>query len=32
MTGYYELRPQVLAELWVREDVWEAYLRMLGRI
>ncbi len=32
MTGYYELRPQMLAELWVREDVWEAYLRMLGRI
>lgn len=32
MTGYYELRPQVLAQLWVREDVWEAYLRMLGRI
>jgi uncharacterized protein (TIGR03663 family) len=32
MTGYYEIRPQVLAQLWVREDVWEAYLRMLGRL
>ncbi len=32
MTGYYELRPQVLAQLWVREDVWEAHLRKLGRL
>lgn len=32
MTGYYEIRPQILAQLWVREDVWMAYLRMLGRI
>ncbi len=32
MTGYYELRPQVLAQLWVREDVWIAHLRALGRI
>ncbi len=32
MTGYYEIRPQVLAELWVRMDVWEAHLRHLGRL
>ena len=32
MTGYYEIRPQVLAQLWVREDVWMVYLQMLGRI
>ncbi|MHB8903324.1 MAG: flippase activity-associated protein Agl23 [Thermoguttaceae bacterium] len=32
MTGYYEIRPQVLAQLWVREDVWEAHLRRLGRL
>lgn len=32
MTGYYELRPQVLVQLWVREDVWMAYLRRQGRI
>jgi predicted membrane-bound mannosyltransferase len=32
MTGYYGLRPNVLAQLWVREDVWEAHLRRLGRL
>lgn len=32
MTGYYELRPSVLAQLWVRMDVWEAHLRRLGRL
>ena len=32
MTGYYEIRPQVLVQLWVREDVWMAHLRRLGRI
>ncbi len=32
MTGYYEIRPQVLAQLWVREDVWMAHLKALGRI
>jgi uncharacterized protein (TIGR03663 family) len=32
MTGYYGLRPGVLAQLWVRMDLWEAHLRRLGRI
>jgi hypothetical protein len=32
MTGYYQLRPEVLLQLWVRIDVWEAHLRRLGRI
>jgi len=32
MTGYYGLRPNVLAQLWVRTDVWEAHLRRLGRL
>ena len=32
MTGYYGLRPGVLAQLWVRMDVWEAHLRRLGRL
>ncbi|MDD4789764.1 MAG: hypothetical protein PHO07_21565, partial [Pirellulales bacterium] len=32
MTGYYEMRPQVLAQLWVRMDVWERHLRRLGRL
>lgn len=32
MTGYYELRPQVLMQLWVAYDLWEAYLRRIGRI
>ena len=32
MTGYFEIRPQVLAKLWVRFELWEAHLRKLGRI
>lgn len=32
MTGYFELRPQVLAQLWVRLDLWEKHLRRLGRV
>ncbi len=32
MTGYFELRPQVLAMLWVRLELWERNLRRLGRI
>ena len=32
MTGYYGLRPNVLAQLWVRMDVWEAHLRRHGRL
>ena len=32
MTGYYQLRPEVLLQLWVRMDVWETHLRRLGRI
>ncbi|MFV1966891.1 MAG: flippase activity-associated protein Agl23 [Pirellulaceae bacterium] len=32
MTGYYGVRPNVLAMLWVRVDVWEAHLRRLGRL
>jgi len=32
MTGYYGVRPNVLALLWVRMDVWEAHLRRLGRL
>jgi len=32
MTGYYGMRPNVLVQLWVRMDVWEAYLRRLGRL
>jgi len=32
MTGYYGVRPNVLAQLWVRMDVWEAHLRRLGRL
>jgi uncharacterized protein (TIGR03663 family) len=32
MTGYYALRPNLLAQLWVRMDLWEAHLRRLGRI
>jgi len=32
MTGYYGVRPNVLAMLWVRMDVWEAHLRRLGRL
>jgi predicted membrane-bound mannosyltransferase len=32
MTGYYEIRPRVLAELWVAMDLWEAHLKRLGRL
>jgi len=32
MTGYYEIRPQLLAQLWVRMDLWESHLRRLGRL
>jgi len=32
MTDYYEIRPQVLAQLWVRFDLWKTHLRRLGRI
>jgi len=32
MTGYYGVRPNVLAQLWVREDLWMAHLRRLGRL
>lgn len=32
MTGHYELRPQVLMQLWVSFDFWESYLRRIGRI
>jgi len=32
MTDFYEVRPQVFAILWVREDLWEAHLRQLGRL
>ena len=32
MTGYYGVRPNVLAQLWVRMDLWEANLRRLGRL
>jgi uncharacterized protein (TIGR03663 family) len=32
MTGYYGVRPGVLAMLWVRMDIWEAHLRRLGRL
>jgi len=32
MTGYYGVRPNVLAQLWVQEDLWMAHLRRLGRL
>jgi predicted membrane-bound mannosyltransferase len=32
MTDYYGVRPNVLALLWVRMDVWEAHLRRKGRL
>ncbi len=32
MTGYYAIRPNVMAMLWVRMDLWEAHLRRLGRL
>jgi len=31
MTGFYGVRPNVLAQTWVRMDLWEAHLRRLGR-
>jgi uncharacterized protein (TIGR03663 family) len=32
MVGYFELRPRVLMQLWVRLDFWESHLRRLGRL
>jgi hypothetical protein len=32
MTGYYGIRPNVLAQLWVRIDLWEEYLRRRGQL
>jgi len=32
MTDLYGLRPNVLAQVWVRMDLWEAHLRRLGRL
>jgi uncharacterized protein (TIGR03663 family) len=32
MTGYYALRPNVLAELWVSMPAWEAHLRRIGNL
>jgi len=32
MTGYYAVRKNLFAQLWVRMDVWEAHLKRLGRI
>jgi uncharacterized protein (TIGR03663 family) len=32
MTGYYAVRPNVFAQLWVRMDLWEAHLKRLGRL
>jgi len=32
MTSLYGIRPNVLAQLWVRDDVWMAHLRRLGRL
>jgi len=32
MTDYYQLRPRVLVQLWVRFELWEAHLKRLGRI
>jgi uncharacterized protein (TIGR03663 family) len=32
MTGYYAIRPNLLAELWVSMDLWECHLRKLGRL
>jgi len=32
MTGFYGLRPNVLVQIWVRMDLWEAHLRRLGRL
>lgn len=32
MTGFYGVRPNVLAQTWVRMDIWEAHLRRHGRL
>lgn len=32
MTDFYNVRPNVFAQLWVRMDLWEAHLRRLGRL
>ena len=32
MTGYYGLRPAVMAELWVDLRLWRAHLQRLGRL
>ena len=32
MTGYYGLRPAVMAELWVDLKLWRAHLQRLGRL
>jgi len=32
MTGYYGIRTSVPAQFWVRNDLWEAHLRRLGRL
>jgi hypothetical protein len=32
MIGFYGIRSNVLALVWVRMDLWEAHLRRLGRI
>ena len=32
MTVYHAVRPNVLAQVWVREDLWMAHLKRLGRI
>ncbi len=32
MTGYYGVRPGVMAELWVDLNLWQAHLRRLGRL
>ncbi len=32
MPSFFEIRPGVFVVYWVRKDVWETYLRKLGRI
>ncbi len=32
MTDYYAVRPNVFALVWVREDLWKAHLKRLGRL
>ena len=32
MIGYFGVRHNVLAQVWVRYDLWEAHLKRLGRI